>query len=267
VSFDAIRWALAQPVAKSSTKFVLIAMADCVNAENPAEWLCWPSYRHLAARTSLDFKTVEAGVSRLKQLGYLMDTGRRAGQTSKVIVYRLNTPENGAVVGGNEGEGGNIPQHANAPENGCINPPENGPVFPGNPPKFPAESPQISSGTTPKTGSVTSKRTSNRTKKESGDSAMPRPSDVAEQTWMDWSKLRTKKRATVSETVVSEARKEAALAGITLQRFLEIWCLRGSQGLEAAWLKPSERGARPSKHTGFKAVDYNEGISDGTPTE
>jgi hypothetical protein len=262
VSFAAIRWALAQPVAKSSAKFVLIAMADCVNADNASEWLCWPSYRHLAERTSLDFKTVEAGVSRLKMLGYLFDTGKRAGQTSKVVVYRLNTPETGVVVGGNEGEGGSSPQHANAPVNGGINPQSNDPVFPGNPPKFPAESPQISSGIPPKTGSVTSKGTSKRTKKEAGGGAVPRPADVAEQTWADWVKLRTKKRAVVSETVLSEARKEAAEAGIPLQRFFEIWCLRGSQGLEAKWLKPAER---QSKHTGFSGVDYNEGVIDGKP--
>lgn len=265
VSFAAIRWALAQPVAKSSTKFVLVAMADCVNADDGREWLCWPSYRHLSARTSLDFKTVEAGVNRLKDFGYLVDTGRRAGQTGKVVVYRLNTPEKGVVVGGSEGEGGQAPQHANDPENGYVEPPPNDPVFPANPPKFPAQSPQISHAMTPKTGSVTSKGTSKRTSKESGEGALPRPADVEEQTWSDWKSLRTKKRATVSATVLSEARKEAAKAGLTLQRFLEIWCLRGSQGLEADWLKPSERQAKQSKHAGFAGIDYSEGLTDGKP--
>ena len=33
-----------------------------------------------------------------------------------------------------------------------------------------------------------------------------------------------------------------ALAGLTLERFLKIWVGRGSQGLDASWLGPNERG-------------------------
>ena len=72
--------------------------------------------------------------------------------------------------------------------------------------------------------------------------AIAKPDDVDQQTWGDWVALRTKKRATVSITVVEEARRECAKAGLTLERFLQVWCMRGSQGLEAAWLKPDERG-------------------------
>lgn len=72
--------------------------------------------------------------------------------------------------------------------------------------------------------------------------AIAKPDDVDQQTWGDWVALRTKKRATVSITVVEEARRECAKAGLTLGRFLQVWCMRGSQGLEAAWLKPDERG-------------------------
>lgn len=71
--------------------------------------------------------------------------------------------------------------------------------------------------------------------------SFPRPDDVSEQVWSDWCALRAKKRTTVSETVIGEARSEAALAGIPLERFLSIWVARGSQGLCADWLKPSER--------------------------
>jgi hypothetical protein len=68
-----------------------------------------------------------------------------------------------------------------------------------------------------------------------------RPDDVTEQTWTDWTNLRKSKRAPVSETVLEQARKESEKAGIPLERFLTIWCLRGSQGLEAAWLRSDER--------------------------
>lgn len=69
-----------------------------------------------------------------------------------------------------------------------------------------------------------------------------KPDDVTERTWMDWQQLRRAKKAPVTGTVVDGARKESEKAGLTLENFLQIWCRRGSQGLEAAWLKPEERG-------------------------
>lgn len=68
-----------------------------------------------------------------------------------------------------------------------------------------------------------------------------KPDDVDPQTWTDWLALRKAKRATVSETVVNGARGEADKAGMTLDAFLQVWCLRGSQGLQADWLRPEER--------------------------
>lgn len=70
---------------------------------------------------------------------------------------------------------------------------------------------------------------------------IPAPDDVDAQVWADWLQLRKDKRANVSATVVDGARREAAKAGMPLEDFLRIWCRRGSQGLEADWLKPHER--------------------------
>ncbi len=73
-----------------------------------------------------------------------------------------------------------------------------------------------------------------------------RPDDVAEQVWADWLALRKAKRAPVTATTLDGARAEAVKAGMTLEAFLGVWCARGSQGLEAAWLKPAERAQRPA---------------------
>ena len=67
------------------------------------------------------------------------------------------------------------------------------------------------------------------------------PTDVNEQVWNDWLQLRKAKKASVTKTVVDGARKEAQKAQLSLEDFLKIWCLRGSQGLEASWLKPEEK--------------------------
>ncbi len=73
--------------------------------------------------------------------------------------------------------------------------------------------------------------------------APSRPSDVAEQVWSDWLDHRKTKRAPVTKTVLDEARRESERAGLPLERFLAIWCARGSQGLQADWLKPHERAS------------------------
>ena len=58
--------------------------------------------------------------------------------------------------------------------------------------------------------------------------------------WADWLKLRAAKKAPVTETVLASAKREAAKAGLSLEQFLTIWCARGSQGLQAEWIKPNE---------------------------
>lgn len=81
-----------------------------------------------------------------------------------------------------------------------------------------------------------------RTRKRAASTPpVARPEDVADQTWADWLELRRQKRAAVTETVVAGAIEEAGKAGMSLDAFLRIWCRRGSQGLEAAWLKPDEK--------------------------
>jgi uncharacterized protein YdaU (DUF1376 family) len=74
-----------------------------------------------------------------------------------------------------------------------------------------------------------------------------RPDGVDEQVWSDWLQLRKAKKAPVTETVVKSANAEAAKAGIPLSAFLQIWCARGSQGLEASWLTSAEKRSQPAE--------------------
>jgi hypothetical protein len=67
------------------------------------------------------------------------------------------------------------------------------------------------------------------------------PTDVDQQIWDDWKQLRKAKKAPVTETVVSSARQEASKANMSFSDFLTVWCARGSQGLQAEWLKPEEK--------------------------
>lgn len=86
------------------------------------------------------------------------------------------------------------------------------------------------------------------------------PDGVSEQVWGDWLALRKAKRAPVTQTVIDGAATEAHKAGMSLDAFLRVWCQRGSQGLQAEWLKPAERAS--GKHSGFAAKDYQQGVTD-----
>jgi hypothetical protein len=77
--------------------------------------------------------------------------------------------------------------------------------------------------------------------KKSNATSVACPPDVDQQIWDDWKQLRKAKKAPVTETVVNSARKEAAKANMSFSDFLSVWCARGSQGLQADWLKTEEK--------------------------
>lgn len=92
-------------------------------------------------------------------------------------------------------------------------------------------------------------------KRKRSPPTLPNPDDVDAQVWSDWLQLRKAKSAPVTATVVDSARDEASKAGMTLEAFLRVWCARGSQGLQAEWLKPNERNTGPpaSKQSALEA--------------
>jgi uncharacterized protein YdaU (DUF1376 family) len=83
--------------------------------------------------------------------------------------------------------------------------------------------------------------TTNHKPKKEKATVVACPPDVEQQIWDDWKQLRKAKNAPVTETVVSSARKEAGKANMSFSDFLTVWCARGSQGLQADWLKPEEK--------------------------
>lgn len=108
MSVEAITWALRQPITHSSAKFVLVVLANCASADTG---VAFPSTAYLASATGQDRKTVVANLARLIEWGLIEDTGRRAGTTKQIVVYRVlsgpdlfeecaqkrNSSENGTV--------------------------------------------------------------------------------------------------------------------------------------------------------------------------
>ncbi|CAB4127926.1 hypothetical protein UFOVP106_19 [uncultured Caudovirales phage] len=93
------------------------------------------------------------------------------------------------------------------------------------------------------TETETETETERETKKEKREIAtiVACPTDVDQQIWDDWKQLRKAKKAPVTQTVVDSARKESIKANMPFSEFLSIWCARGSQGLQADWIKPDDR--------------------------
>ncbi len=97
MSVEAVRWAIKQPVTRSSSKFILVILANCVNADE-GDSLAFASAAYLAEATAMDRKTVLTAIQRLEADGYIEDTGERRGRTKQVIVWRLTAPKTAAPV-------------------------------------------------------------------------------------------------------------------------------------------------------------------------
>jgi hypothetical protein len=257
-----------QGVEPALTKFLLVAMADCVNAE-AGEMVCWPSYAFLARRTGMNTKTVEASVYRLRQEGFIADTGRRAGDTGKVVVYRLNVPESGAIKPGPQSSNANGTRPQNDPENGCIGTLGNPPNSDANPPKSGGQSPQKVESMTPKQGVRTSKGTRKEPGTEPGmeSAAALLLSDVPGPLIASWAKVRKDKRAgPITEPVAAALIREGAKASLAPADAVRYCCEAGWQNFTYSyWLKresvPASRGTA-SKHAGFSGKNYREGVTE-----
>ena len=98
-------------------------------------------------------------------------------------------------------------------------------------------------GSKPPPSSSSSSSPSGKDKPPSPSAIVPLPEGIDPQVWADWLQLRKAKKAPVTQTVIDGAKTEAEKAGMSLEAFLRVWCTRGTQGLQADWLKPHERAA------------------------
>ncbi len=275
MSFPAIAWALKQPVGRASAKFLLIAMADCVNADS-TEMLCFPSIAHLSKVTDMDPKSVKANLLKLRELGFIEDSGDRKGQTGRVVTYRLKTPENEAPEAAGE-----PPQSAQISASMSPNFPvpavsEMSPNFPGNEPKFPDQSAQISLVIGPNLGHGTSKEPViepvkepiKRAKDSFNAAQIDLPEWLPREAWAMWAKDRADRKKPIT-------RAGATLQLKDLERYraqghdpvtvIEHSISRGWQGLfppREETARAAGAGRKPSSHSGFDKINYSEGIDE-----
>lgn len=91
-------------------------------------------------------------------------------------------------------------------------------------------------------------------------SSVDKPEGVQDQTWADFKKLRSAKRAPLTQTAMAKIAKQASLAGYTLEQALQTCCERGWQGFDASWVIGKPMQSRGPKPEDFSTKDYGEGI-------
>ena len=91
MSIEALAWALRQRPETSSAKFVLVALANCADG---VDFIASPPVGYAAEVTGQDRKTVLANLARLRQAGYIVDTGERVPSAgARCVVWRLAAAE------------------------------------------------------------------------------------------------------------------------------------------------------------------------------
>lgn len=63
------------------------------------------------------------------------------------------------------------------------------------------------------------------------------PQDVSQETWEDWKTLRKAKKAPITKTVIEGIRREAGIAGMTLEQAIKTSCERNWQSFKAEWMQ------------------------------
>nr|WP_231753021.1 helix-turn-helix domain-containing protein [Burkholderia sp. TSV86] len=258
MSLDATTWARHQKVGKGPAKAVLMALADYAN-EN---FVTYPSVETLVAWTEQDRKTVLANLDRLKEGGWITDTGERAGRTRQVVVYVINVARGVEVrIGPRElltGPNSEQFQNRNSTENGTV------PNSTGNSPNFDEKQSQKPPETVPNLGhrtvvTVVTVGTKDKNKKHTHPAAPDACVDgtseqgstdekplnakalvaegVARQHAVDWLTLRKAKRLPLTPTAWGDVKSEATKCGMTPAQAVEHAVKAGWAGFKAKWLQ------------------------------
>ena len=86
--------------------------------------------------------------------------------------------------------------------------------------------------------------------------AIEKPTDVSEQTWIDFLELRKAKRSPLTQTALNAIRKEASKCGLSLDSAISECCARGWIGFKADWLSNASKNGSAQKEEKFSVSDY-----------
>lgn len=274
MSFDAINWATKQRVGNATAKHALLWLAFHANGKSGE---CFPSVELLMEEMEVGSKnTVKAALKTLIDAGLIFSKremkGNRVSRTfyclnvdgsisdpSNIdgsIIDRSNIDADGSITdpyGSNSDRLMGQPLTPNKEGNKEENKEENKEVMcaPSGAPQPPEMSddeiadllesvPQEKGERPPfEKGAHLSEKGDHPSPapKRKRVSNVQKPESVSEQVWEDFSALRTKRRAPITETALRGIQREAEKAGISLEAALSTCCERGWQGFKAEWYR------------------------------
>lgn len=212
MSSEAVGWAFKQICPSSSIKFTLVALCECANYKTGR---IFPSIAHIEEITGQNRKTIISNIAELERLGFIRDTGERAGTTKQIKVYE-------AMLG-------TVPNMEQSQKRNSTE-------------KVLEQSQKRD--TEPSRTSVKDKSlTTIRAK------PFAKPDGVEQSIWNDFLELRKAKRAPISNTSLAAIEREADKAGWSLNDALAECAARGWQGFKADWVKETTNGKTTS--TGY----------------
>lgn len=268
MSYAAERWARAQRVGNARAKQVLVELANCHNGKTGK---CTPGIKYLHEVTELKEDTISTATNFLQSKGFIKKT-YVAVEKGRAISYELlgfnpqewerkkteDSTENGLTQ--NRGN----PESVGPPETGATDSPENGgtgtPEFGGETGNknrernrevmcapagapYPEDFDQSLFDEAQREAQLAGEKTTDEPPmkeekpKRKRSSNVQKPESVSEQVWNDFTALRTKRRAPITETALKGIQREAEKAGITLEAALSTCCERGWQGFKAEWYR------------------------------
>lgn len=223
-------------------KMVLLSLCD--NASDQGE--CYPSIDSIAKRCGMTDRSVYNHLAELEKLGMLVRQDRH-GRSS---LYRLNpckffTPETISP----------LKPFQVTPE-----------TISGDPETISPPTPETISPITVIEPSLNRQGNKERANRADVVGSMFGLQEVDQQVLTDWLAFRKKRKADVTATVVAELRRQAGLAGLTVEQAMRTCCSRGWTGFEADWVKGSGPGSAGRRghgtaHAGLAEKDFRKGVS------
>ncbi|MEX3924376.1 helix-turn-helix domain-containing protein [Paraburkholderia sp. BR10936] len=249
MSLDAITWARAQTLGKGSLKAVFMALADYAGET----WLSYVSTETICNWTEQDRKTVLANLGKLRDSGWIIDTGKRVGVTAQIVVYRINLERGVPVTIGPR-------QEPNSPKNGTV-PffPDNSTVFPRNSTVFPPKQSQkrdteqygtvrtvgngISGDESPASNPPKAKRVTKAERARIDGIAFLVDKGVDERHAADW--MTARGDSAITETAWARHCSQAAEVGMTPAQAVEYAAGAGWKAFTAAYWRNQNRTDAP----------------------
>ena len=255
MSIEQLNLAFKTDIQKSSTKFVLVALADYANEAGEA----YPTIETITFKTSLNRKTIISALKELALLGLITDTGMVRGKTGQVKVWKLKlkpTPERVPKTGRLDKakkQPSKQSQKRNSTESGTV------PLFPPKEPENGTVKEYQKRDTEPSSLLTTIEppvKEIEKEKKETPDL----PDWIDTDAWSEWMAHRKKLKASNSPRAINSLIKDLEIikqSGFNPTDAIDIALKKGWKTVQLEYLQNLKGNNRPAND--YSNTDYSAG--------